>query len=225
MREMGSFKPGECVGGAGAHWGGMTRRFLPWDFETRSRTIERYGAEHDPRGLHEPGLGHHLRRAGAVLRPVRASVRHRRQGGQSERRDPARRQSVRRSALARVSRIRPTPRRTPGTLFAKAARVARLQAVSDAHGDHDAAVHEPVQAHAGPMRTRRLSARSHGCANGAKATPLTTVLPALLKHENFELRPLANVIKVNLDSDRKARGRRHLHRCAAGASSSSPPIS
>src|SRR5690606_149215 len=44
---------------------------------------------------------------------------------------------------------------------------------------------------------------SHGCANGAKATPLTTVLPALLKHENFELRALANVIRVNLDSDRK----------------------
>jgi gluconate 2-dehydrogenase alpha chain len=43
MREMGSFKPGECVGGTAAHWGTHTRRFLPWDFETRSRTIERYG--------------------------------------------------------------------------------------------------------------------------------------------------------------------------------------
>src|SRR3990172_12259345 len=43
MRELGSFKPGECVGGAAVHWGGVTQRFLPWDFETRSRTIERYG--------------------------------------------------------------------------------------------------------------------------------------------------------------------------------------
>ena len=24
MRELGSFKPGECVGGAGAHWGGVS---------------------------------------------------------------------------------------------------------------------------------------------------------------------------------------------------------
>ncbi|MBI4189214.1 MAG: GMC family oxidoreductase, partial [Betaproteobacteria bacterium] len=48
MREMGSFKPGECVGGAGVHWGGVTHRFLPWDFETRSRTIERYGKEQIP---------------------------------------------------------------------------------------------------------------------------------------------------------------------------------
>src|SRR5690242_17170941 len=41
MREMGSFKLGECVGGAGVHWGGITHRFLPWDFETHSRTVER----------------------------------------------------------------------------------------------------------------------------------------------------------------------------------------
>ena len=38
MREMGSFKPGECVGGTALHWGTHARRFLPWDFETRSRT-------------------------------------------------------------------------------------------------------------------------------------------------------------------------------------------
>src|SRR5882672_3084477 len=40
MREIGSFKLGECVGGAGAHWGASGWRFLPWDFETRSRTVE-----------------------------------------------------------------------------------------------------------------------------------------------------------------------------------------
>src|SRR3972149_8156036 len=43
MREIGSFRPGECVGGAGVLWGGLTWRFLPWDFETRSRTLARYG--------------------------------------------------------------------------------------------------------------------------------------------------------------------------------------
>ena len=40
---------------------------------------------------------------------------------------------------------------------------------------------------------------SFGCANGAKAGPLTAVLPALLRQRNYELRPLCNVIKVNLD--------------------------
>src|SRR5262249_24364369 len=48
MREIGSFKPCECVGGAAAHWGGAALRFLPWDFEARSRTLARYGKSQMP---------------------------------------------------------------------------------------------------------------------------------------------------------------------------------
>src|ERR1700682_1675311 len=48
MREIGSFMPGECVGGAGVRWAGVTWRFLPWDFEARSRTVDRYGSGHIP---------------------------------------------------------------------------------------------------------------------------------------------------------------------------------
>jgi gluconate 2-dehydrogenase alpha chain len=43
MRELGSFKPGEMVGGTAAHWGGNARRFLPHDFELRSQVTEKYG--------------------------------------------------------------------------------------------------------------------------------------------------------------------------------------
>ena len=43
----------------------------------------------------------------------------------------------------------------------------------------------------------------HGCAMDAKATPHTTVLPALLRHESFELRALCNVTRVNLDASGK----------------------
>src|SRR5262247_638405 len=45
MRQLGSFLPGEGVGGAAVHWGGLTWRFLPWDFETKSQTLARYGAK------------------------------------------------------------------------------------------------------------------------------------------------------------------------------------
>ena len=31
MRQLGSFLPGEGVGGAGVHWNGVTWRWLPWD--------------------------------------------------------------------------------------------------------------------------------------------------------------------------------------------------
>ena len=44
---------------------------------------------------------------------------------------------------------------------------------------------------------------SHVCAQGAKANPLSAVLPALYKQPTFELRPLCNVIKVNTDSTGK----------------------
>jgi len=43
MREMGAFKPGEMVGGTGGPLGGNARRFLPHDFEMRSRIEQRYG--------------------------------------------------------------------------------------------------------------------------------------------------------------------------------------
>src|SRR5258708_16519667 len=57
MRYLGSFKPGEGVGGAGVHWGTQTWRFLPWDFETPSRTIERYGKTHMPEDWTGPDRG------------------------------------------------------------------------------------------------------------------------------------------------------------------------
>ena len=45
MRQQGSFLLGENLGGAGTHWNGQTWRFLPYDFEIKSMTEERYGRE------------------------------------------------------------------------------------------------------------------------------------------------------------------------------------
>ena len=43
MRQLGSFLPGEGVGGAGVHWNGATWRWLPWDHEPLKLTLARYG--------------------------------------------------------------------------------------------------------------------------------------------------------------------------------------
>src|SRR5438132_1941977 len=43
MRQLGSFLPGEGVGGAGVHWNGVTWRWLPWDHEPLKHTLARYG--------------------------------------------------------------------------------------------------------------------------------------------------------------------------------------
>lgn len=43
MRQMGSFLLGEGLGGSGTHWNGQNWRFLPYDFQIKSLTEERYG--------------------------------------------------------------------------------------------------------------------------------------------------------------------------------------
>ena len=103
MREMGAFKPGEMVGGTAAHWGGNARRFLPHDFEMRSRIEERYGGSFIPEDCNLQDWASR----GTRSNPTTTSSRKfsgRRQGRQSGRRDPGRRQSSRRAALARVSK-------------------------------------------------------------------------------------------------------------------------
>lgn len=201
MREMGSFKLGECVGGAGVLWGGLAWRFQPWDFQTRSRTIERYGENQVPEtctsqdwGITyeelEPyydqferlyGVGGKAGNLNGVIQP-----------GGNPFEGPR-------------SREYPNPPTTPtyaGWLFAKAAE-------SLCHRPYPTPTAAMTRPYTNPYRLV-LGQCLHGgycghftCPMGARATPITAVLPALLKRENFELRPLANVIKVNLDSSKK----------------------
>ena len=102
MREFGSFVMGEGLGGAGLHWDGMTWRFLPWDFESRSRSVARYGASIFPADCTSQDWGITYDELEPSLRPVRAGLRGRRQSGKPEWRDPARRESLRGAARARV---------------------------------------------------------------------------------------------------------------------------
>lgn len=59
MRQYGSFLLGDGLGGAGVHWNGQTFRFLPYDFEIRSKTIEKYGKQNTKR-YDNSGLGHYI---------------------------------------------------------------------------------------------------------------------------------------------------------------------
>ena len=201
MRELGSFKPGECVGGAGAHWGGLYWRFLPWDFETRSRTIARYGAGTIPDECTSQDWGityeelepyydqfEHLYGIGGKAGNLNGEI----QAGGNPFEGPR-------------SREFPNPPTQPtfaGTMFMQAAESLGYRPFTTA----TAGMTRPYM---NPYRLM-LGECVHGgfcggfnCAWGARATPLTTVLPVLLEQKNFELRPHANVTKVNLDSERK----------------------
>ena len=51
MRRMGSFLPGNSVGGAANHWGGLHWRYLPTDHLCRSHIVDRYGAKVIPEDM------------------------------------------------------------------------------------------------------------------------------------------------------------------------------
>ena len=215
MRELGSFKPGEIVGGTAAHWGCHARRFLPDDFTLKSKIESRYGKAFVPADMHlqDWGVGYddfepyydqfeHIYGVAGKAGNLNGELQ---KGGNPF--EGAR------------SREFPNPQtqRTPaGERFAKAVESLGYTPFQNPA----AAMTQPFvnlyKQHLGEC-LRGGFCGTHACSQGAKASPLSTVMPALAKMDNYELRPLCNVIKVNLDSDKKravgvtyidARGRR-----------------
>jgi gluconate 2-dehydrogenase alpha chain len=201
MRQLGSFLPGEGVGGAAVHWGGLTWRFLPWDFETRSRTLARYGKDHmaadctsQDWGVTYEELEPHFDRfeylygisgkAGNLKGEIQPG------GNPFE--------------GARSREYPNPPLKTPysSSLFKKTAESLGYKPFP-----------VPTGANSHPY-TNEYGATINACVYcgycqffaceiGAKASPQTAVLPSLMNNKNFELRARANVVKINLDSEKK----------------------
>src|ERR1700716_3652001 len=51
MRRLGSFLPGDVVGGSGVHWSGHTWRWTDMEFKVRSMYEARYGKKHIPEDM------------------------------------------------------------------------------------------------------------------------------------------------------------------------------
>ena len=201
MREMGAFKPGEMVGGTAAHWGGNARRFLPHDFEMRSRIEERYGASFIPEDCNLQDWGvtwdeiepyydqfEEIFGVGGKAGNLDGEI----QAGGNPHEGPR----------SREYPNPPTRRTYEGELFAEA--VSSLGYVP-----FQGPTAAMTQDYRNLYRVQMLECArggfcsSHVCAQGAKANPLTSVLPALTRQPNFELRPLCNVLRVNTDSTGK----------------------
>ena len=198
MRELGSFKPGEIVGGTAAHWGCNARRFLPYDFEIRSRMTALHGKNFFPADCTSQDWGltydelepyydqfEHIYGVGGKAGNLNGDI----QPGGNPFEGP-------RSREYPNPPTRPTPQ---GALFAKAAAELGYHPFP---GPAAAMTRDYTNLYKVMMGEcqRGGFCSSHACAAGAKANPLTAVLPALMKKENFEMRPLCNVIKVNTDS-------------------------
>ena len=201
MRQLGSFLPGEGVGGAAVHWNGVTWRFLPWDFETRSRSIARYGPDVFAADCTSQDWGvtyaelepqfdrfERLFGVGGTAGNLRGEIR---PGG-----NPFE------GPRAGDYPNPPTKESYAGALFTRAARALGHRPFPLPSANMTRAYTNPYGLTMGPCVYCGYCER-FGCEMGAKASPQTAVLPALRGHANYELRTRANVLRVNLDSARR----------------------
>src|SRR3989440_1388228 len=201
MRQMGSFLRGEGVGGAAVHWNGVTWRFVPWDCETRSRTPARYGAGQlaedctsQDWGVTYDELEPHFDRFEYLygICGKAGNLKGQIQPGGNPFEGPRAREYP--NPPMKTSHV--------GAIYGKAARELGYHPFPAPSANMTRPYTNPYGVTLGACVYCGYCER-FGCEMGAKASPQTTVLPVLMKNPNYELRTLANVIKVNLDSERK----------------------
>ena len=201
MRQLGSFRPGEGVGGAAVHWGAVTWRFLPWDFETRSRTLARYGKEQiapdctsQDWGVTYDELERHFDRF-EYLYGISGKAGNL-NGAIQEGGNPFE------GSRKREYPNPPMEMTYPPTLFAEAARSLGKKPFPQPSANMSRPYTNPLGVQLGPC-TYCGFCEKFGCGNYSKATAQTTILPVLMRKPNFTLRTEAEVIRINLDSSGK----------------------
>ncbi|WNQ10620.1 GMC family oxidoreductase [Paenibacillus aurantius] len=194
MRSLGSFLIGEGLGGAGVHWNGQTFRFLPYDFEIRSKTVERYGQSKIPQGmtLQDWGVTYDELEPYYDKFEKIAGI-----SGEKEQNPMV------------GKRANPFP--TPP--MKKSPILKMFEDASKKLGYHpymmpSANLSEPYKNPDGIERAQCQYCgycERFGCEYGAKADAVVTVLPVAEKTGNLEVRYYANVTKVLYDG-KKATG-------------------
>jgi gluconate 2-dehydrogenase alpha chain len=200
-RQLGSFLPGDGVGGAGVHWNGQNWRALPDDLRLRSRVVERYGAKFIPEGmqLQDWGVSYdelepHFDRFEKIcgMAGQAGNLRGQIQAAGNPFEGPR----------ANEFPLPPMAALNGALLFNKAARELGYHPFQQASANATRPYTNPHGAQLGPCNFCGFCER-YGCYNYAKASPQTTLLPSLMRRPNFELRTRSHVIRVNLSADGK----------------------
>jgi gluconate 2-dehydrogenase alpha chain len=200
IRYLSGFLPGNGLGGAGVHWNGQTWRFLPWDFQTRSKTIERYG-EAKLNGITsqdwgitydelEPYFDRFEYQAGVAGKAGNIQGKIQPGGNPLE-------------GWRRRDYPNP-PMKTSyaGHLFGEAAKKLGYHPFTQPSSNVTRPYKNPDGAQFGACVYCGYCER-FGCEMSAKSSPQLAVLPVAMKTGKYELRTGCNVIKVNLDSTGK----------------------
>ena len=200
-RQLGSFLPGNGVGGAGVHWNGQNWRALPDDLRIKSRTLERYGKKFIPDdmplqdwGVSYDELEPHFDMFEKIcgISGKAGNLRGVVQRGGNPFEGPR----------ANEFPLPPMASVNSAVLFDKAARELGFHPFAQASGNMSQAYTNPYGAKLGPCNFCGFCER-FGCYNYSKASPQTTLLPTLIKRPNFELRVNSHVTRVNMAGDGK----------------------
>jgi gluconate 2-dehydrogenase alpha chain len=200
-RQMGSFKPGTGVGGAGTHWSGCHFRALPEDFKVRSNAEQRFGKKFIPDTMTiqdfpvtyeelEPHFDFFEYVCGTSGKAGIINGQHVDGGNPFE------------GSRSREFPLPPNPNYLGGELFYKAAREMGYHAYPIPASNASAPYTNQYGCQMGPCNFCGFCS-DYGCLNYSKASPNANILPALRGLKNFELRTHAQVMKVDLDSTGK----------------------
>ncbi|WP_010649739.1 GMC family oxidoreductase [Oceanobacillus massiliensis] len=196
MRQYGSFLLGTGVGGSGNHWNGQTFRFLPYDFEIKSLTEERYGKNKIPKDMTLQDWGITYDEIEPYYDKFEQMA-----GISGEDND----------LTGHRSNPYPTKPMTPSPsiqLFIDAAEKLGFSPYMMPSANLSEDYTNPDGISRSACQYCGFCER-FGCEYGAKATPVVTVLPIAEETGNFEVRDHSNVVEI-LHENNKATGVRYI---------------
>ncbi|WDS35254.1 GMC family oxidoreductase [Pseudoxanthomonas sp.] len=208
-RQMGSFKPGTGVGGAGSHWSGCHFRPLPEDMKLRTNVEQRYGKKFIPEDMTiqdfpityqdlEPHLDMFEKVCGTSGKAGNLGGQLQAGGNPFE------------GARSSEYPLPPNPNYLGAEWFYKAAREMGWDPYPIPASNASRSYVNPYGCQMGPCNFCGFCS-DYGCLNYSKGTPNVCVLPAVRRSGRFELRAHSQVLKVNLDSTgKKATGVTYL---------------
>ena len=198
MRRLGSFLPGEVVGGSGVHWSGHTWRWTDMEFKIRSMYEERYGRNFIPADMTIQDWGitydelepyyEKFERIAAVSGKAGNIKGQIQQGGN-------RFEAPRANEYA-------LPALTPilsSLVFADAARNKGWNPFPRPSANASRAYTNPEGQKFGACQYCGYCQR-FGCEANAKGSPHVAIIPVAMRNPNFELRTHSWVTKVLKDS-------------------------
>src|SRR6516165_1516086 len=192
MRRLGSFLPGEGVGGSAVHWSGHTWRWTDMEFKVRSMYEEHYGKNFIPTDMTVQDWGISY----AELEPYYDKFEY--TAAVSGKAGNINGQILPGGNPFEAPRTReyPLPPLTPilaSEMFTQAAKN---------NGYHPFPRPSANASRYGACQYCGYCQR-FGCEANAKGSPLTTVIPIAMRNPNFELRTYSWVTKVLKPNDRR----------------------